>query len=285
MFTVRPARQEDFDKVYPLLTQIPSPVPLAKGVWQNLFERQWPSQIDPLGYVLLKEDELIGYIGLITVRRNINGHWHEFLDLTSWTVAQPGKGYAMQMLNPFILDQNKTMRCFTPAKSVNAIFRRFGFQELNAYMQIVPFWNMGFGRGGNAILFDVPKNLSILSAQDRQIYEDHRKFSSEHFIITAKDGRYCYVVAKRIRKKKLPFLHVHYISDKQLFADSAGKFAAAVCLHYRVLGLIIFDHCLGNRYIPGAIRREMQAKPLYRSSSLKPEDIDSLYSEFFVLDF
>ena len=60
MFKILPVKKEDFDKVYPLLTQIPSPMPLPKETWRNLFERKWEAQVEPLGYVLLKDSEIVG---------------------------------------------------------------------------------------------------------------------------------------------------------------------------------------------------------------------------------
>ena len=281
---VRPVNKEDFDKVYPLFKHIPKPIPIKKETWRNLFNRQWNCQVEPLGYVLMEENEIVGYIGLIAVQRKIHGQWHEIMDLTSWTVNKQYGGHAIQMLSPFIQDQKRTLRCFTPAKSVNMIFRRFGFQELNAFLQIIPFWAMSFGQNDYEISFDIDRHRPLLTQEDWQIYGDHRKFSSEHFIIK-KDQTYCYVVAKRVFKKKLPFLHVHYISDKQRFAQVIPKFAGTICWHSKTLGLIVFEHCLERKKIPGAIKMEMQAKPLFRSQTLKPEDIDSLYSEFFILDF
>ena len=148
MLKVLPVQKEDFDKVYPLLTQIPSPISIPKETWHNLFIPQWDGQVEPLGYVLMDENEIVGYIGLITVQRNIHGQRQEIMDLASWTVKEQYRGHAISMLFPFIKDQQRTLRCFTPAKSVDAVFRRFGFQELNAVLQIIPFWAVSFGRKG-----------------------------------------------------------------------------------------------------------------------------------------
>ncbi len=284
MLKVLPAKKENFDKVYPLLIKIPSPISIPKETWRNLFNQQWDGQVEPLGYVLMKENEIVGYIGLITVQREIQGQRHEIMDLTSWTVKKQYGVHAIQMLLPFIQDQKRTLRCFTPAKSIDVIFRRFGFQELNAFLQIIPFWAISFGQNDYEISFDIEGNRQLLTKEDWQIYCDHRKFSSEHFIIK-KDQTYCYVIAKRIFKKKLPFLHIHYMSDKKQFAQGIQKFVGTICCRSRTLGLMIFEHCLGQERLPGVIKMKMRAKPLFRSVYLKPEDIDSLYSEFFVLNF
>jgi len=281
---ILPVTKEDFDKVYPLLTQIPSPMPLPKETWRNLFERKWEAQVEPLGYVLLKDSEIVGYIGLITVQREINGQRYEIMDLTSWTVDKRYGGYAIQMLFPFIRDQKRTLRCFTPAKSVDAIFRKFGFEELNACLHILPFWVISAGRNEYEISFDIDGHRHLLSKEDWQIYLDHRPFASEHFLIK-KGQAYCYVVAKRVSRKRLPFLHVHYASDKKLFASAIGKFVGTLCVRTKTLGLIVFENCLGPERIPGAIKKKMPSKPLFRSADLKPKDIDSLYSEYFVLNF
>lgn len=284
MFKILPVKKEDFNQVYPLLTQIPAPVTIPRETWQNLFERKWDAQVEPFGYVFLKDSEIVGYIGLITVQREINGQRHEIMDVTSWTVDKKYGGYAIQMLFPFIRDQKRTLRCFTPAKSVDAIFRKFGFEELSACLQIIPFWAISPGRHAFEITFDIEGHRQLLSKEGWQIYHDHRPFASEHFLIK-KGQACCYVVAKRIFKKRLPFLHVHYVSDKKLFASSIQKFVGTICLRTKILGLIVFENCLGQEHLPGAIKKRMPSKPLFRSTDLKPENIDSLYSEYFLLNF
>ena len=284
MFKILPVKKEDFDKVYPLLTQIPSPISIPREIWRNLFERKWDTQVEPLGYVLLKDSEIVGYIGLITVHREIRGQRHEFMDLTSWTVDKQYRGYAIQMLFPFIRDQKRTLRCFTPAKSVDAIFRKFGFEELNACLHIIPFWAMLTGRNAYKISFDIEGHRQLLTKEDWQIYRDHRSFASEQFLIN-KGQAYCYVVAKRVSKKRLPFLHVHYVSDKKVFAGSIQNFVGTICWRTKTLGLIVFENYLGQERVLGAIKKRMPSESLFRSSGLKPEDIDSLYSEYFVLNF
>lgn len=284
MFKVLPAKKEDFKRVYPLLTQIPSPIFIPKEAWGNLFERQWDCQAEPLGYVLMKDNEIVGYIGLITAQREIRGQRHEIMNLTSWTVNRQYGGHAIEMLFPFIQDPKRTLTCFTPAKSVAVIFRRLGFQELNAVLLIIPFWATSFSQNDYQLSFNIDRHRPLLTKEDWRIYCGHRKFFSVHFIIT-KGQTYCYVVAKRVLKKKLPFLHIHYMSDKKQFARGIQKFIGAICCRSKVLGLILFEHSLGHEKMPWAVKMKMRSKPLFRSEDLKPEDIDSLYSEFFVLNF
>jgi len=284
MLNVLPVKKENFNEVYPLFEQIPTPAPLAKERWRNLFNRQWDCQVEPLGYVLMNANEIAGYIGLITVERKIHEQRHRITGLTSWTVNKQYGGHAIKLIFPFIRDQERTLTCFTPAKSVDAVFRRFGFQELNAFLQVIPFWVMPVGQKDYQISFDIEQHRPILTKGDWQIYCDHRQFASEHFIL--KNGKtYCYVVAKRILKKRLPFLHIHYISDKEQFREGIQKFVAMICYRTKTLGLIIFDSYLGYKKVTGAIRIKMPDKPLFRSPTLPAEDVDSLYSEFFVLDF
>ena len=284
MLKILTVTSNDFDKVYPLLTRIPSPIPISQETWRRLFSRQWDGQVEPLGYVLINEGEIVGYIGLITVHRRIGGQVHEIMDLTSWTVDKKYSGYAIKMLSSFIHDHSRTLRCFTPAKSVDLIFRRFGFQELTANLHVIPFWSFNLGLKDFQITFDIQGHQALLLKEDWQIYHDHHKLSSEHFIF--KNGQsYCYVVAKRVWKKKLPFLHIHYVSDKKLFAQTIGKFTVKICVFLKIFGLIVFENYLGQEKIKGIIKLNMSSKPLYRGFDLKPENMDSLYSEYFVLNF
>ena len=100
-----------------------------------------------------------------------------------------------------------------------------------------------------------------------------------------RDKAYCFIVAKRVIKKKLPFLQIHYVSNKELFRDAIKEFAWKLCSRSKTLGLIVFDFYVGHKELKGAMKIKMPSKPLLRSQTLKSEDMDSLYSEFFVLDF
>jgi len=284
MLAVVAASKDDFEKIYPLLKRIPSPRPVAKETWQRLLSRQWENQIEPFGYVLVDDTDVVGYIGLIGVERQLGGNRHQIIGLTSWTVDDRYKGHAMKLLFPFIRDQAKTLTCFTPAKSVDAVLRRFGFQELNAAWQVIPFWSVSFGKKDYQILFEPDKIQPLLSKKDDVIYQDHRRLRCILFVL--KNGRdYCCVVAKRVVKKSLPFLQIHYISDKEIFRKGIQKFVASICQRFQTLGLIVFDSYLEHRPIKGAIKVQMPDKPLFRSPTLTAKEMDSLYSEFFVLDF
>lgn len=284
MLKVLPVIEKDFDRAYPLLQQIPTAVLVNKETWRRLFVKQWDCQIEPLGFVLTDGDETVGYIGLISAKREVNGEPETIMGLTSWTVKKEHGGHAMKLIFPFIRDQEKTFTCFTPAKSVDAVLRRFGFQELNSSWQLIPLWMTDLGKTQHQVIFEVDQQLSLLSQRDLQIYNDHQKSSAEHLIIKDKE-KACYILAKRTLRKKLPFLQVHYVSDKKFFADVIGTFTLTICYRTKTLGLIVFDSYLEHQKIKGSIRIEMPDKPLFRSPKLKSHDIDSLYSEFFVLDF
>jgi len=281
---VRAVTKDDFGKVYPLFNRIPAPMTIPEETWGKLFSRQWDDQVEPLGFVLAKDHDIVGYIGLIAVKRDIRGQRSELVDISSWTVEKEYGGHAIRMLYAFLEDQSRTFISFTPSKSADRILRHFGFQQLNANLQIIPFWTMALGPSGHEVIFDIESQRSLLTKEDWKIYCDHRKFSSVHFMI--KKGRsYCYVVAKRALKKKLPFLHVHYVSDKEIFARAIPKFTGMVCRRFKTWGLVVFEHYLEGQRVRGAIKMEMSSKPLFRSPNLQPGDIDSLYSEYFVLSF
>jgi hypothetical protein len=283
VLTVRAVTKDDFDQVYPLLQRIPAPIAIPRETWRKLFETHWDKQAGPLGYALVDEQKIVGYLGLITVGRDFRGKRFEVTDMSSWTVDPGYGGYALKILCPFIQDHNKALISFAPSKTSDAIFRRFGFQELNANLYVIPFWNGAFRRD-HEIEFDMEGQRALLSKEDWQIYTDHYKFSSAHFVI--KHGQsYCYVVARRVLKKRLPFLHIHYVSDKKRFARTIRQFTGTLCRRFRVWGLVGFQNYLGDQAVPGSLKMEMSSKPLFRGANLKPEDIDSLYSEYFLLDF
>ena len=79
--------------------------------------------------------------------------------------------------------------------------------------------------------------------------------------------------------------HPERSPDAKYFIKAIEKFAGTICCRTKTLGLILLNSYLGGKKIGSAIRIKMQAKPLFRSHTLKAEDIDSLYSEFFVLNF
>jgi hypothetical protein len=96
------------------------------------------------------------------------------------------------------------------------------------------------------------------------------------------DAEHCYMIMRKVIKKQLPFAYIHYVSNFELFYQKIGMLRLSLALKLRVIGIIIDERFVQDRNIRFSMKYPQVA--MYKSPDLEPKDIDSLYSEYFLLD-
>ena len=83
MVTLEKVTVDSFEKVFPLFEDS-SELIIPKKYFQRLFTKYWDEQEDCLGYMLVNEDKVVGYLGYIFSKRMCNNKSYKFCNLTSW---------------------------------------------------------------------------------------------------------------------------------------------------------------------------------------------------------
>jgi hypothetical protein len=267
---------------------------ILSGIWaagseekgRKIFEYQWERDETHCGLILVDGDRTVGFLGMIFSRRQINDQVEKFCNLTSWYVHKDYRSRAISMILSLHGMKDYTITDLTPAKNVYKIQNNLGFKDLDAEGRLLlPFGRRLFQPKYSAtyLTHDLAAIENKLEGQDLKIFNDHRPYPCFHFLLSGKD-RYCYIIYTKLRRKRIPYSHLHYISDPDLFALAYRDIRKSLLCHAKAYFLLIDSRLVKNKKLPVSICLPYRAPKQYMSSTLKPEQIDNLYSELVMLN-
>ena len=89
----------------------------------------WQTTEDFCGYLLLKDGDIKGYLGLIFSRRILNDKVEKFCNMTSWVVNEDCRSQSLPMLLELLKLKDYTLTNFTASPTVATILGKLGFTE------------------------------------------------------------------------------------------------------------------------------------------------------------
>jgi hypothetical protein len=285
MYQVKRAKADEFEKIYPLLLEFNNPK-LKKTDWRQIFVNHYGGAEDYCGFVIYDQDRAIGFQGLVFSERLIDGRIKKICNMAGWIVAKEyrGKEPGILLLREVVKLEDYTITNLSAAPRTEPIMKKFGYKKLEShYIMLFPLPRLNIF-SGNECSIEMDHNIikNCLNDKDKKIYNDHLKFNCDHFIIRSND-EYCYVIARKVRRKKLPFAYVHYISNLNFFLRCISRIRNIVCLPLKVFGLLIEERFLKGNKIDHSILMACPGK-LYRSNTMdRKEIVDNLYTELFFL--
>jgi len=223
---------------------------------------------------------------MIFSQRRIDEKVEKFCNLTAWFVRKEYRGRAIALLLPLLAMKDYTITDLTPSKKVYKIQNKLGFKDLETKGRLLlPFGRRLFQPKYSPInlTHDLAAIEQKLEGQNLKIFNDHKHYRCFHFLLTGKD-RYCYIIYTKLRRKRTQHVHLHYISDLDLFALAYRDIRKSILAHAKARFLLIDSRFVKNKKLPLSICLPYRAPKQYISSTLKPEQIDNLYSELVVLN-
>lgn len=186
-----------------------------------LIEEDFKSLAYPRGAVLLAQDKVVGFLGLIYSRRYIHGKSQIYLNPSTWAIDNDYRDNIFEVMEE-ILKTADIVSDFTPSPSMLKIcMDYFGFKCINA----IQF-----------IFFPIPKKSvsvrmqEIVNAKDYtdkeqeafQIFNDHRDFDLKcaRFAFKKKTGFVFYIIKCRKWKNLIPVkvIRIVKIINTELFS-------------------------------------------------------------------
>ena len=280
MVSIRKAYPEDFDVIYPLLSKFNNPY-LTKDIRKQLFVNHWNAEEDYFGYVMMDDDRVVGFLGLIFSRRLVRNKIHKFCNMTSWIVEKEYRGRSIFLLLPVLKLKTYTLTDFTPSREVYAILKKAGFEEFETHYRLIfPSPNISRLWSNCEVIFDRNIIQKKLNKRDYQIYKDHQFPHCYHLIIKSKYGE-CYLVIGRMVRKKFPFFiaQIYYINDLDVFRKCIGMARSEIYFRTKVFAIYVDERFLREKKIIFSKKMVLKNPRMYRSYTLSKEDMDSLYSE------
>ncbi|HEX8286352.1 MAG TPA: hypothetical protein VF556_00030 [Pyrinomonadaceae bacterium] len=284
MYKIEKVYADDFERIYPQLLKFQISA-FSKDDWHKLFVHYWESPEEFFGYMLLKDGEVKGFLGLIFSNRIIKDKNYKFCNHTSWVVDEDCRHQSLFLLLEALKLKDYIFTCFTASTTVATIFKRFGYNEFAVNQQVLlPMPDFRLIKGDYSCEFDLKKIRNLLSKNERILFDDHQNLGCKHIVLKTNSG-YSYLILKKTIRRNLPFLKVHYLSNAEHFVEAVERFILKICLRTKTLGLMVDDRYLGDYRLRRSINYPHQRKAYFKSNSdeLNENQIDTLYSELVVL--
>lgn len=281
MPSVVPVTADLFPEVHEGVLRALNPA-IPVEVWRRAFEpRGWGDE-EHFGFAMSEGGRLVGLMGTLFSRREVEGRSVRFCNLHSWYVQPEFRGPAsLLLLRPVLALKETTLTDFSATPDVLALLGRMGFAGLGNAILVLPPLPGGVG-GPRVIDLDADPDPAVgrLSTVDREILHDHRGIGCRHLMVEDGDG-YCYVVASVVDGARPPHAHVHYVSDPALLARHHRAFRRALLRGGLRFASIPARLMRGVR-LPWAIRAR-GGETLVRPGGVPPHAVDTLYSEMALL--
>jgi hypothetical protein len=283
MATVKKVFLEDFDLIYPLLKQLNNSH-IKKDQWKRLLINHWSTKEDYFGYFLVEKNKAVGFLGLIFSTFIANHTEYNFCNFTSWVVDKRHRNESIKLLLPVLKMKNFTLTSHTMSSDTYFIFKKLGFSDLEDTLVIIPpLPDFQKFSGESRVTINSNMIPSFLSEKDLKIYNDHSSLDA-NFILAQTKQSYSLMIVSRSIKKNLPFAHLHYISNLDVFLECIHKIRLKVCIHLKTVALLVDKRYLNGIRIPKTWEYLLPHPRLYKSDHLTKNDITTLYSEMLLLN-
>ena len=279
MPSVIKATPEQFEKIYPLFSEFREPRP-SREEFQHLFMPRWGSDESYVGFILEDDNQAVGYLGTLFSVREIHGRKEKFCNLCTWIVKEEYRSEGLPLLFQVLRMKDVTVTNFT-GNRVATILEKFDFKVLDKTLKILlPVPTLG---DGCELISNKSEILQLLDAQDRRVFDDHRDFKYSFVALKASEGT-SLLCFKKVKRKRLPLLEVHYLSRRDVFFKHIRHTLLSLCLRTGSVGLMIGEHFLDRVSIPFSISIPQRQMRLFRSKTVSAEEMDTMYSELQILN-
>lgn len=255
--------------------------------WRAFLAYPWRSSQSPYGFVMLDGAEIVGFIATIVSPPVSSNSPERLCNISSWILRKDyqGRGRGFQLIQELLKSPHCTFTNMSPSPNTLKGLRALGFVDLEESQTI--FTPATYARSIFATLrveiTDEKAALSSrLSPQEKTVFDPHSTCPVQHFHLSTPTGS-CYGMFKVSSVGKYSVAQIHYVSDPDVFAASAGHLAVWLMRRHGALKTIIDTRMLKNRRIPLSVRRPIPGAKLYLPGRIAKQDIPNSFSEIVLL--
>jgi acetoacetyl-CoA synthetase len=290
MLTIREARGEDFPRIYPLLLEFHNNG-LTKEQWRQLFVDHSGLQNDRFGWVMVDDDQVVGFLGTILSERTIRGEKLRLCNTSSWIVKHDYRAHSLALQAKVLADKSVAVTSLSPTPQVAKVLEKIGFKLMDKSERIIlPVITPRTFMDRCEVLTEPRAVESALDGERLRFFRDHQLPFNHHALVRAPEGD-CYVMMNRslkalLGKLRLPFARVHHIGAPEVFTRHTEKLVARIAAALRVVAMIVDERMLRGRAPWHSFARPGgKREAAFRSNKLTEEDIDDLYTEAVLLNY
>lgn len=287
MVTIEKATINNFEEIYPFLKAFDNSH--NKNGWRKIFDYSFSNNEGYCGYILRDNREIVGFLGYIFSKRIINNREEKFCNITSWIVKKKYRNNSLSLLYPILKLKDYTITNISSGrKELYQISKKLGFKDLDSYLIILyPLFKISSLLKKKSKVITIKNNIGTFLAKDQSLYKlfkEHINYKCCHLLVETKEGKICYIVFTKVKRKKISFAYIHYISDIDIFIKNVDKLKISIIKNYKIFFIIIEKRFLKGNNVSFSFTNKLCCYKVFKSNCLDKYDIDNLYSELILLN-
>lgn len=278
---LRRATPQDIDAICTLLhTHMNSK--FSEEKWRRLFEPDWCVDNPDMGLVLDDGGEIVGFHGHVCSYRNIGNRTKRFVNFTSWYIRKEYRkqGFGRAMLEMATEDPNTTyMVCSLSPKRID-YFKTLGLEVLETERFL---WRKEGHEYENLELFHDPDQIARYANPDEvEVLEHHRHLNVTPVLVSTRCTQCLLLLSIAKKNGGVTYYDVLYRSNPGLFTDRAPDIAQALLPDGEYV--LAADKRFVENDAPEAEVETIQSPRFWKTSDVRPRNVDLAYSEIVLLD-
>ncbi len=284
---IRPAESRDIDAICTLLhTKMNARIPVDR--WRHLMTYQWLDDKPDFGRVVESDGKVLGYIGLIYSDRilsTVEGgqRTERFVSMTSWYLDKSlrGRGLGKGLMAATIDDPaNKTFTQFTNSPKPMAIVAALGFDVLDEYRY---HWKKTGLPDSRLVVIDSRElMLARANSVQRQLLVDMNVMPIVPLWLEFGSRQALVFFSIKYKGENVLWYDLLYTSDPELFTDCAQSLTNQLLPD--TPSVLATDSRLVKPPEGEVVRERLPVSRHFMSDTVRPHEIDHLYSELQLLD-
>jgi len=250
------------------------------NVWAAAIRPPWQEISPNHGYMLVSGSRVVGVYLAFYSQRNIDGTLEKFCNLAAWCVLEEHRSQGLRLLRAILSQDGYTFTDLSPSGNVVPLNVRLNFQHLDTQTALVPNfpWLPGWATD-TRIVTDPAEIETRLTGKDREIYRDHAHAAAARHLVVLRGDQSCYVIFRKDRRKNVPlFASILYVGNPELFRKTARHVYFYLLTRFGIVATLAEKRVV-REFPRFAILLRSPRPKMFRSSRLRPEQVDYLYSE------
>lgn len=216
-----------FERIYPLLLTFDSP--FSKEDWKRLFYYDWEGKSDHVGYHLEKDDEVVGFMGLIFSARYIKNQQRQFCNITSLIVKPNYRAATILFIRKLLTYRDIIFTGLGPIDESFRLLKAIGFIPFETHYKIIPVLNGLLSKQKYFSTTAIREVLEKLDLENKRIFLDHEKLK-------------CHAIFFEINNENT--VCIYSIGTQKYYGITVKK----IYLHY------VSNHLFFNRYLKSILK-------------------------------
>ncbi|HAT50479.1 MAG: hypothetical protein HQL07_10475 [Nitrospirae bacterium] len=289
MIEVQPVFLDSLEQVYAMIREQGHWVfPQRKDLFDRLMNYPWRKPEWPLGFSLLVDGNMEGFIGIIFCERMIGGRCHTLGNLTTWVVNPKYRSQSLLLLSEALKVKSDAFTDFTPTANVYRLLKKsYSFFDMDSgYRLMTPLSGLSslFSGMKYQFTFELDSILARVDLASQRIARDHAACGCGVVLAYCGQEDVCMVVYQILSSRNIPYGQILHISDKNIFFKCMHGFFLRMALREKVPILIANERLLESERVHVGLRKTRSYNIMLRSQNLRREDVDDLYNECVLLN-